>query len=205
MKALSVFRSRIAPRVPGCSDMLIDQAVLDACIEFSEKSLAVKRMMDPFNTQAGVREYDLDTGVVMVAAAWRDGSPMTALTEDDSPARMFAATGSAFPGTPSYIAQVEPDVVALFPTPDAAYSIVMRAAIKPTRSATQVEDQLFDQYCDAVVDGALSRLYALPGEFASPALADRHENKFKAAVADAMLDAQRGQLRAETRVRPVHI
>lgn len=207
MKALSVFRTRIAPRVPGASDDLIDQAVLDACIDFSTRSLVVKRMMDPFLTKAGVLEYELDAGVVQVVRAWCNGRELQPLHEDEPDATAFRASVTGVVrtfGTPRCFVQTDPGVIGLSPTPDSVYSIDLRVALKPLRAATQVEDQLFEDWCPAIVDGALARLYEM-GDFANAGLFKAHTGRYEMALNTAMLEARMGAARAQTRVRPVHI
>jgi hypothetical protein len=168
----------------------------------------VKRTADPFTTVSGVREYDLDTGVAEVMRVWCDTNEITGTEEDDMVAWGFTSSipgQTNTPSTPSFFVQTDPGVIALFPTPDKAYTINMRVAIRPSRSDTQVEDQLFEDWVESIVDGALMRLYVMPGAWSNPALSKLHGVQYEVGINAAMLEARRGAMRSQSRVTPVHI
>lgn len=209
MKSLSLFRSRIAPRVDGCSDIIIDQSVLDSAIDFCNQSLVVKRMMFPVQTVAGRSEYDIEPGVVSIQRVWVDAKEIQPLGEDAlaGPYAFISSVPGQTPqsGSPRSFAQPYPGVISLYPIPDSVYTLSARVALAPTRSATQVEDQLWDDWAEAITDGALARLYMYPGAWSSAALSKYHSQLFLAAVNAAMLEASQGINRAELRITPVHI
>jgi hypothetical protein len=208
VKTLSAFRPRVSPHVAGASDALIDQAVLDTCIDFCERTLVVKRMLDTFPTVAGKREYDIDgpsqQSVAKVMRMWADDVELDAMAEDMADHDNFV-TGTQR-ARPRFFNETDPGVIAFLPTPDAAYSINTRVALKPTRSATQVEDQLFDDWVEAIVDGALARLHMVAGtEFFSPTSSQFRAASYRAGVNNALIQATRGRTRAQLRVTPVRI
>lgn len=213
MKNLSSFRPRVAARVPGCSDPLIDQAVLDTCIDFCERTLVVKRTLDSFLTVAGTASYDVPVGlqqsVAHIMRVWCGTSELRPLDEDGiaTPYGFVSSVpGDQTPsGTPSYYNETDPGVLQLYPRPDGAHTINVRAAMRPLRTATQVEDQLFEDWVEAITDGALTRLYMVPGDFANAPLAKFHAAAYQGGVDRAMLQASKGRTRAESRVTPVHI
>ena len=214
MKSVSAFRTRIAPRVPGCSDALIDQAVLDACIDFCDRTLVVKRMLDSFLTKPLQTIYDLDGAnqqtVARVMRVWVDSTEITPLDEDGigNPFGFISSVpGQTNTGAmPRFFNETDPGSVGFYPRPDRAYTINMRVALKPTRTATQVEDQLFENWVEVVMDGAFARLFAMPAqEFSSPTTSRDHSLKFEIGINAAMLEARRGKTRAQSRVTPVHI
>lgn len=205
MTPLSAFRPLVAPRVaPWAADPQIDRAVLDACIEFCERSLVVRKMLDSFQTSVGKFEYDLygpnQQSVCMVARLWSDSCDLTPLDDDQAPAPFDRRQAA-----PRAFSLPEPDALHLHPTPDGIFTINVRAALRPKRNAKQVEDRLFEDWSDAIMDGALSRLYAMPGEGFSAVLSGEHSKRFTAAVNTAMLEASAGRTRTELRVTPVRI
>ena len=213
MKSLSVFRPRIATRVTGCSDMLIDQAVLDTCIDFCDRSGVVRRMIDSFVTTASVLEYDVPGGtqqnVAVIMRLWADSNELTPLDEDAIPTP-FGFISSVLgvvntPSAPRFFTETQPGSVGLYPMPDKAYTINARVSMKPSRAATQVEDQLFEDWVDAITDGALARLYVMPLEFHNAALANFHSKQYEIGVNAALAEARKGAARAQSRVIPVHI
>ena len=60
----------ILPYVPLCPDSLVEQHIRSATIEFCERSKAYILDMDPFNTTAGVYEYDFDIPVATEAVSY---------------------------------------------------------------------------------------------------------------------------------------
>jgi hypothetical protein len=217
MQSLSVFRPRIAPRVEGASDALIDQAVIDTCIDFCDRSNVVKRMADSFVTVAGRAQYDLPTlnqqSVSTVMRVWVDANEITPIDEDAI--RTPFGFVSAVPGVnnpsgvPRFFNETDPGTISLYPVPGAVYTINMRASMRPMRAAKQVEDQLFEDWVDTIVDGALVRLYAMPAAphvpFSNPGLAKVHAAAYEAGVNVAMLASRKGSTRAQSRITAVHI
>ena len=213
MKAVSAFRTRIAGRVPGVLDPVIDIAVLDTCIDFCEKTLVIRGMLDSFLTTASVREYDLQASsplsVAKVIRVWCDDMELSPV-DDDELAGPYGFV-SSIPGqtattsAPRLFGQPEPGLIAMYPIPDRAYTINARVALRPTRTATSVSDALFEDWAEAITHGACVRIMTQPGEFMNPKLADFHRQSYMAEINRAMLQARRGSIRAESRVRPVHI
>jgi hypothetical protein len=214
MVPLSAFTSRIAPLVPNCSDMLIEQSVLDTCIHFCQNSLVVKRMLDSFLTTVGQREYPLtvtlpEQVVAVVMRVWCDNTEMGALDEDAiNTTGGFVTTVPGFVtqlSTPRYFNETDPGTLSFYPVPDKAYTINMRVALNPTRTALTVADQLFNDWAEGIVSGALSRLMMQPGEYFNPSLAKVQEKQYVMWLNQAMVEARKGSTRAQSRVSPVHI
>jgi hypothetical protein len=210
--ALSEFRSRVAPLVPSCPDPLIDQAVLDSCIEFCERSLIVRLMLDEMTTTAGEFEIELDPPsdqqVCMLMRAWVDGTEIAPAAEDIVGAFGYTAsvTGETNTGgRPIAFYETQAGFIGLHPVPDDAYAVTARVATRPTRSATAVEQVLFDNWVEPIAHGALSRLYAMPGSWFDAKLSAAYGSMFVAGINRAMVEASRGRNRADVRVTPVRI
>lgn len=207
-------RPRIAARVPGCADPVIDLAVVDTCIDFSQKTLICKATAPSFVTIPGQREYtlpvDTDQQTAKVMRVWADNTELQPL-EQDTISSPFAFTttvpGVNTPtGKPRFFTQTAEGVIALYPIPDATvYTINMRVAYQPVLSATTVSPILFDSWTDGIVHGALARLFMHPGEYLNPGLARFHADGYNTELNRAMLESRRGAIRAQARVTPVRI
>lgn len=213
MTPLSSFTSRVAPHALTAPDVLIEQAVLDTCIDFCERTLIVRATLDPFNTSPGVQEYDLEATdssltVARLMRAWLGTQELRPWSEDqvsDPFAFQSSVTGYTRPtGTPNFFDEPEPGTIGFYPAPDAAYPVAIRAALKPLRSATVVPDVLFENWANAIADGALARIFTMPA-YLQANLAGAHQALYVAAANAAALEARRGRNRAEQRVRPVWI
>jgi hypothetical protein len=210
MTALAAFRPRIAPFVGLCPSPVIDTAVLDACIDFCERSLAIRRNLDSFVTTIGVPEYDLaavaptDHKVVSVIRAWCDDVELAPLS--DMGAGKPAA--SYEPARPYWFADADSDTgsIVLYQRPDAVYTVNVRAAVAPLRAATDVDAKLFEKHVEAIVNGALARIFAQPADWFDAAQAKARYGMFESAISESRLESVTGGVaNAELRVRPVRI
>ena len=214
MKALSVFRPRVASLAPTATDPMIDQAVLDACIDFCERTLVVKRMLTTFTTVAGTAAYTpappAQESIAQFIRVWCDSTELDPMNEDAISGPwgfVTTVTGQTNqPGLPQVYNETDPGLIQFYPRPNAVYTINARVALRPLRTATQVEDQLFEDWVEAITSGALARLYAQPGELLNPLLAKYHAANFQGFVDAAQVQASKGRVaRAQQAVRPVHI
>jgi hypothetical protein len=63
-------------------------------------------------------------------------------------------------------------MLSLSPPPDQIYSVVVNVVLRPTRSATMLDDDLYNMWIDPIVANAISRAMEIPGQaFSNPALA----------------------------------
>lgn len=202
MKPVEAFRNRVSVRIPELPDALIDDAVVDTCIDFCERSTIVRRNLDTFTTVAGRREYDIDAcnmqSVTEIVRVWCDSSELVAVDDETLPL-------DGRQSTPRYFLEEEPGRLALYPIPNKAYTINVRAALRPQRGAKMVADTLYENWVEVIVAGALARLYAIPGDFFNAALAQANGAGYMAGVNSAMLQAGTGNTRVEHRTQMVRI
>lgn len=203
MATLDSFHSLVLPTVIGCPTVTANQAIVNACIEFCEKTLIVREVVDRFNTVAGTQDYDIDVSsmskLVLIMQASVDGIELAPVGSDD-----FSSLGTAVSKPQTYRYR-EDGSLSLYPIPDAVYSIGMVIATKPSRAATAVNDKLFEDWGEHIASGALQRLMLMPAVWGNPVLAASHAGHFMAGVNRARLDRHREKTRAETRVQPVWI
>lgn len=209
-KLLAVFRPRVALRIPSCPDPLIDLAVIDSAIAFCEKSTVLRRLLDRITTVANVATYDVDmacdTKLVLIHRAWCDDREISATVEEDAvfPVPAAATMAPLQVGRPQALVFTEPGTIGLFPVPDTVYTISMRVSLAPTRDADSVEDELYDDWVEGIVAGAVSRLYLTP-EFMNAGFAAAYDSIFESEVRSALVQSNRGRIVAEQRIRFPHI
>lgn len=198
------FFPRLLPQVPGCSDPLARQSLLDAAIEFCEKSLVVRQDLDMFFSVAGRKNYDLDPptnqhAIVRVLSVNYNGSRLHGIFQEDVPNLL---TTQAMPHA-FYTTRVDNEfLLNLYPTPDERESIVVNTALKPTRNAVQVDDDLYNYWADAIVDGAISRIARIPNQpFSDVNYAAAMQASFADKTARARMEAYQGRVRGGTRVQ----
>lgn len=165
MKALSEFFPRLLPYVPGCSEPLAAQAVLDAAIQFCDDSLVIREPLASFNTTVGEATYTL------TPPASQEISRILKVVVDDTELEGVLAEvvgelddNNAFP-TSFFTSRTDSALrLLLGPKPDKVYPVIVTVALKPTRTAATVQDDLFDRWADPIVLGALARIMAVPGQ-----------------------------------------
>lgn len=190
--------------MPGCSEPLAAQAVLDAAITFCEDSLAVREVLDPLTLQVALDQYELSPPssqeVVRLLNVWVDGQLLQPVPAEQVD---YAARQDGPPTHYYVLRQDEVLTLQLYPTPTSTGVLTAEVALRPTREATQLATDLYTYWLDAVLAGALMRLLVLPGaSFANPAAMVHYQGRFAALVNRARIEGNRGRLRSSLRVRP---
>jgi len=202
--AVSKFLSTLMPQVIGCPRPTASRAVVDSAIDFCSRSLVLTYALQPLPTRVGDNTYWLElpeqTALVQVLRAWYDDTVLRPVTLDS----VYVSEAPA--GTPhSYYGEHldidEEYSLRLYPTPDAVGSLLVRAALKPIRNATLLNNQLYNDWYEAIVDGALARLCSLPGEnFTNPEVAMSARIRARTAANDARRDALHAKVQSPVSV-----
>lgn len=200
MLSLDIFLTRLMPKVPGCPEPTALQALLDAVMDFSDSTRAIRVTTEPIPLVAGQALYDLDlptgTEPLMVVRAWVGRHPLLIPPEATRVSVEANSDLVAAPlGAPMAMLPYEGATFRLYPTPDsfaAGAMFTARLAIRPTASATQVMDPLFDTWRDAIVAGATYRLAETPGQaYTNLQLAADCRAMYLSGVSRARIEANR--------------
>lgn len=209
MKALNSFMSRILPHVAGCPDITAQEALLDTAIDFCEKTLIVQQTLDTIDTVVDTIEYELTAprhqAVVLPVAVWfkttlLEPVPVQAIRN----VQAYTNTGEPMEGPPRQYFWTAANTIGLYPIPDAAETaaLVVRAALKPTRSATQLEDVLYEDWIDTLAHGTLARLHMMKDQpWASADRALLHGREYRAGTQRARIEQSTGRIRTTLSVR----
>lgn len=205
MIPLSAFFPRLLPSVIGCPEPLAQQALLDSAIEFCGRSLAVTTTLDAITLTAGADSFELDTPknttIAQVLNLWYDGREL-----DAAPYAQATAISTSN-GDPRYFYGEDLDEafnITLMPAPDrtVAGGVIVRVALKPTRSATAVHDTLFERYAPAIVDGAMAILMSTPDQsFSDETKAQLMAVRARGAANNARTDAMHGRVQSSLSVK----
>ncbi len=161
MADFSAFRPYIMPEVPGCPQLLVDDAVREASRQFSLDTWLVTYDVPSFNTVVGTQSYTptppAQHEVLAVATVVKNGS-----TELDPSGESTAAKYAPRDGSPVKFwfksAKLWFDSV-----PDSIEPILVEAVIRPTQAATTVDDQYLE-YRDIITAYAKAKLMAMAGK-----------------------------------------
>lgn len=212
MATYEQFFPNILPEVPGAAEILVENAVRNAVIEFCEKSLILQRDHDPITLIEGIVDYDLDppTGYlcVKVMKAWLENNELNPLAPDFVREaavynRLFSSYEKAN-STPRAYLQKDERTISVWSPPEQKYAngLTLRVALKPTRAATEVEDVVYEDYAEIIASGALSRLMMSAGKpYTNVEMAAVHKGLFQQGINVARQRASHGQVRSNLRVQ----
>lgn len=197
MTLWAAFYDYCLPDLPGCLTSAVDIALRQASIEFCEKSLAWKYSHPDIAVVAATASYDFvpPTDAVVHAITYAAFSGTEIECKAGEQGIMIADWRNAT-GTPEYVLGGA-TALTLVPTPDVTGTLSMEVALKPSPSATGVDDSIFNEYREAIVHGALSRLMMSPKKpYSSPALAQYHQSQFTILTGQAGMRQARNYTRA---------
>jgi hypothetical protein len=209
--------SRINPSVPGCSLPLIVQHIRTAAVQTCERTLAWRYEQPAFNLTPGKYQYaynkPTDTEVFAVMhTALNDYEALSPITLDQAtelyPGWVRASTTAQDiadnGGQPRYITQVSPSQYNVLPPPNAdkTYTLRMIYALKPSHSASEMDEGVMNQLEEAIVSKTLQDLLVLPNtSWSDRELASYHAKQFIARVSEYRAHANLGRMRASLTAR----
>jgi hypothetical protein len=205
MKPLSAFFPRILPYLPGCSEPLAAQVLVNAAIEFCDASLVLRQNLDTFKTFKGQIQYDLDPpsaqhDISRVMGVTLDYKELTAgmaeVIRGDLPTAVAKPRGFYTDRTDSVL------TLMLSPPPDGAYDVVVNVALAPARTATQLDDDLYNTWINPIVSSAIAQAMQIPGQpFSNPAQAQVLLNSAARQTNSSRIESNYGLVRGSMRVR----
>jgi hypothetical protein len=165
-------------------------AVVWACRELCDQSLAWVHTTDPVPLFGGNDEIDVDD-----------------IPKESELSRLLACEVDGRPLSLGVEASISMDglIVRLANPVSGNCTATATMALRPTRSATYIPDWIASNHSDTVAHGALYRLQANPTKaWGNPQSAQFHYSQFRSGVARARIDAiQSGRQQTTLRVRPV--
>lgn len=213
MQPFESFLSRFNVYVPACPQPLAEQALLDSAIEFCEETNVVQSVSTPVDVVAGTATYTVPLGtdldVCRILFVWFDDKQLTLSPRQsvNTPLAFNSVAGDKTTpqGTPTVAFVNASNTVTIYPTPDKSLTngLTISAATRPTRSATQLSDQLYIEWPEAIVAGAVKRVAAIPDQpFTSLTVAAQAQAVFNYYISRARVENSRGRVRGDQRVQP---
>lgn len=186
MKPWSDFYDLLAPDVPGCPDAAKEQALRQAAIAFCEQSLAWKYAHPDIEIVIGQDEYPFDppAGAVVhtVTYATFADNELNVMVDEYS---MGIWDWRNQDGVPQYVLG-GPTSLRLVPAPNVEGTLKLEVILKPSPDAETIDDDVFNEYREAIVHGALGRLMASPKKpYTDLQLSTYHMQQFFAQTAGA--------------------
>lgn len=183
MVALDEFVPYVLPSVPEAPEEMVAHYVRMAAIDFCRKTHVVKATVT-FDLQKGVSDYCFDCieGLkpFTLNSVCVGSSKIPALRETPCPGPR-CAYGYSYNG--------EYDVL-VFPAPkcDVPKGLSIEAVMQPDQDACELPRILYEQYAEALADGALHRMLSLPtSDWFNASVAGVHMRRYINAVTQAKL------------------
>lgn len=194
----------VLPYVPGCPRAVAMNAIRKAVIELCQRA-HVWRHTDTVSTVIDQGEYqitipDKSKPMLLKGVAY-NGRDINPITEDELDRR--SASWRSSTGSPQRYLEVTPNLVRIYPIPDAVEvdALSFRVVLKPSRDAIEAPDHIYDDYSGAIAAGALSELLMQTGKpWAEPKASPAHGAKFEHAVAQASMRVRKSHTTAKLRV-----
>jgi hypothetical protein len=211
-KSNDLFLDYIMPHVPGCVVDIAKHELVNTLIDFCERTLILQRDLDPTTVVENQIDYDLDapTGykVCKIMKAWYLNNEISATAPDMvSAPQVYNQTMTDAPvqsGVPGAYVQKDDATFSLYPVPaeTVANAITMRAALKPIRSSTTIEDFIFEDYAEVIAKGTLKRLMLHPAKtYSNNDMAVANNVLYEQGVNSARQRATRGYGRSNLQVK----
>ncbi len=193
--------SRLAKNVPYPTQT---DALLRAARQFCYETWYVKRLITLTTQQyVGLYALPMESGeeeIVTINAASGTQQPNGGTlplwpTQVGNPNRA--------PQFPRWYSLVLPSSVNFFPIPDKEYPMQVQVVVQPTADAENLPIELFRGYARTIGYGAMSWIYAMPGEsFTNVNEAQRMGRMFEAGINNGKTQAMRALLPGNPRVLP---
>lgn len=190
-----------------CPIPVIESALRRAVREFCEKTGLWAEDLAALALLADTAEYTLiapeGAELVRVEKARYAGVPLTVYSEAEMDAARTAWRDDTGAGLYALVS-LSRAVVRAYPVPsvDDANAVVVRAALKPDRSATTCHDDV-EAWAEGVIAGALFYLKKMPGKpWTDREVAREYQHDFNEAIGDAMASVLRGHSSRSLQVKP---
>lgn len=197
MKLWADFYDYLMADVPGCPFVAATFALRQSAIAFCEQSLAWTYVHPDIAVVNDTEQYAYEPPAgalvhAVVYATFKDVEISVNTKQDDM--RIWNWRNQT--GTPQYVLG-GPSVLTLVPTPDVEGTLKLIVALKPDNDATGIDDDIFKEYHEAIVHGALAKLMLSPRKpYTNAELAAFHMAQFAAKTGAAGMRVARNYTRS---------
>lgn len=197
MKLWSDLYDYALPDLPGCPVVAVEVALRQSAIAFAEQSLAWKYDHPDIAVVAATADYAFvpPAGAVVHAITYAEFSDKEIQTRA-SEFGIRIEDWRSQTGTPEYVLGGATSLT-LVPTPDVSGTLKLEVALKPPPTATGIDDAMFNEFREAIVHGALSRLMLSPKKpYSDGSLGAYHAQQFTIKTGQAGMRTARNYTRA---------
>lgn len=205
-KNFSDFLPEVLPYVHDCPALVAVNAIRNAAIEFCEKTHYWQVDASTMGLEDNKAQFVIllppDTNIIDIKDCWYDGRRLIPKSTEELAAIYKGADWRDAEGDPFYYTFTMPGDMRLVPAPQNASSqLSMRVAISPTRAATAIDADIYENCLETIAKGARARLNSLPGQpFFNMDLATILRKEFVSGIGEAKIKVNKGLSRASVAV-----
>jgi len=202
------FVAELRPYLNDCPDFIIEDMVIKVLSEVCTKTRCWQTTLAAVDVVAGTASYAstppansvvVEVLKVIYSDLLLSGYDMETL-DTETPA-WRASTG---PSATHYLGEAA-DTIRLIPTPteDVTGALVVRVALRPTKTTTTVDDLLYkDEILPTVLAGTLAKLMLMPKKWADPNLAVARGAEYRRGLTDILNWVERGYGKRSLTIKP---
>lgn len=207
MTAYTSFETDIAPYIRDIPRVLLQQMIKDVVRDFCKRTTIIRETHADITIVAGTANYTLSptagytvAQIVHAAIGWHALKPKS----PEELEQLYGGKWRSWTGFASFYYQEGHTEIRLAPVPQSATNdaLVVRYAITPTRTATEVWDIVYNDWFEAILYGVRARAHDIPNQpFSDETAAKRFQGWYETAIGQAKIEANRGLTRAPLVVR----
>ena len=194
----------VMPDLNGCSTDMAINALRNTCIELYQKSWIKTATLTPIAVVAGTSSYAItpptNTRVVGIKEVYFNGTALAPIagTEATNASHDWTADSGEVAG---YMF-LDGGTLRLYRIPTIAGVLSATVITVPTKTATEIDTFIYDQYSEAIAAGAKARIMSIPHKpYSDAGTALTYRMQFAAAVKDARWRAYKAGTSSEIQVQ----
>jgi hypothetical protein len=204
---LEQFLPEVVQFVPDVPEFVALHAIRNSAIEFCEKTRYIQYDLEPIVLETGKAQYTVpvppDSKLVDIVEAYCDRVLLIPRSSEEL-ARIYRYTDwRTVKGSPTYITRLTNPEIQVVPYLDPANGQVLnlRVAVAPTRDATEIDQEVYEQFLEYIAFGARARLYGTPKQpYYDKRSSFEYMQMFRAGINEARSRVNKGLTRTSNRV-----
>lgn len=213
MKYWDDFLNEVMPYVENCPLPVAKHQIINATIEFCQRTALWRRELDPISLSATVHTYPVcdevsaDETISSLDFAFlteTDGETPLGVTTEDVMKENIYNWRTATAQKPQAVMLPNTESIRVYPIPEVATlgSLVVGVILKPSREAAGIPDWIHEQYAEKIACGAKAKLFAMKSRSWYDAQESNDEqDNFDMAIKDATIRTNKGNSRINLSVK----
>jgi hypothetical protein len=203
VKTWADFYEYVRPQTPGAESPLLDLMLRNAAIDFFRET-EVMTSEQVLNLLADQSVYDTTNPAHTEATrikefVFENNSPLRPITLMKLQ-RLYSSWRDVR-SQPTHYFQQTPRQIVVFPKPDANYDAVLNKVLVPTRASIGIEDEYYNEYVEAIANGAIARIMRVPNKpYTNMEMANVYGVLFQTAIRNHKIEANRSFTNADITV-----